>query len=64
MINTDSLGLVGGLIKSSLSLFTSNISNISNGKTLKWGFFMPFSNGFKFIHDLVCAEKVRVKFFN
>lgn len=61
LLNTDSLGLCGGLLKSSQTLISSNLSNCTSGKTLKWGFFVPSGSGFKFLHDLFASEKVHLR---
>ncbi|KAF7281482.1 hypothetical protein GWI33_004728 [Rhynchophorus ferrugineus] len=59
LINNDKYGLPGGLLKSAKDLFDANIKNICDGKTVRWGYFVPSSTGFQFVNDLICREKIR-----
>lgn len=57
--NSDTHGLLPGLAASIKDLAFSNLPRIIDGKTVRWGFFMPCGNGLKFVSKLVTEEKVR-----
>lgn len=58
LVNNDNYGLTFGLLKSAKDLFEANITNICNGKTVRWGYFVPSNFGFQFLHRLVCEGKI------
>lgn len=58
LINNDKYGLLGGLLTSAGNFLEANATRICSGKTVRWGYFIPSSSGFRFIHDLICDGKV------
>lgn len=56
MLNTDKLGILGGLAASAAQLLKPRIEK---GKNVRWGFFVPSGDGFKFIDRLVKKGQVR-----
>lgn len=60
LVNTDKYGLVGGLVQSANDLLEANLSRFQEGSRVKWGFFIPSTEGFKLIDDLVTKEKVNL----
>lgn len=59
LVNNDKYGLLGGLVTSASNLLESNATRILSGKTVRWGYFVPSNTGFRFIHNLICQDKVR-----
>lgn len=55
MINTDKYGLLAGLTVSARDLL---LPRVYGGKSVRWGFFAPSGDGFKFIDRLVKNGKV------
>lgn len=58
LINTDKYGLVGGLAASMNELVSANLTKCVDGKSMRWGFFVPSSDGLKFIDRLVRNKQV------
>lgn len=44
---------------SGLDLLRSNITNVFDGRSVRWAFFAPSKNAMKFIDKLVREQKVR-----
>ncbi|CAH1391679.1 unnamed protein product [Nezara viridula] len=61
--NTDSFGLLGGLIKNASDLLTYNLSSnvLAKGCTVRWGFFAPLGMGMTEIGQLVKTEQIKPK---
>lgn len=55
MLNTDKYGILSGLALSARDLL---VPRITAGKNIRWGFFIPSGDGFKFIDELVKDGKV------
>lgn len=58
LLNTDSYGLIPGLLQSANQLVSANLSKFQNGSSVKWGFFVPSQSGFKFVNELIVQGKV------
>ncbi|KAK5646157.1 hypothetical protein RI129_004621 [Pyrocoelia pectoralis] len=58
LINTDSHGLVYGLVSSAYDLLSANIKKCSSGQSVRWGFFNPSEKGLQFINDLLQNNQV------
>ncbi|KAF2902857.1 hypothetical protein ILUMI_03332 [Ignelater luminosus] len=58
LINTDKYGLVGGLAASMNELVGANLTKCLDGKSMRWGFFVPSSDGLKFIDGLVRNKQI------
>jgi NADPH:quinone reductase-like Zn-dependent oxidoreductase len=59
LINTDKFGLVGGLLSSANTFLKDNLKPPGEKKCVMWGFFLPSSSGFQFIHKLISNGKIR-----
>nr|CAI5830303.1 unnamed protein product [Callosobruchus analis] len=57
--NTDKQGLFAGLAISAKDFLKSNIDSCQKGSQVRWGFFVPSADGFKFLHDLISKEKIK-----
>ncbi|CAH0560425.1 unnamed protein product [Brassicogethes aeneus] len=57
LVNTDKSGLLCGFAESAKSLFETNLSK--GGKQWKWGFFVPSSDGFRFINNLIQKGQIK-----
>lgn len=59
--NTDSLGLIPGLIQNAVDLVKSNLQSgeLSKTKTIRWGFFMPIPYAVKEINKFI--ERGQIK---
>merc|ERR1712071_576861 len=57
--NFDENGIVGGMLKSGMSLLCSNSSALLEGKTLRWGFFIPSATALTKMRDLASNNKLR-----
>lgn len=55
MLNTDKYGVLSGLAVSARELL---LPRMTAGKNIRWGFFIPSGDGFKFIDELVQSGKV------
>lgn len=60
--NTDTYGLLGGLAASLGNLVSSNTAMVPDRKSVRWGFFVPSSDGLKFVDGLIKAGKVSFTF--
>lgn len=58
--NTESYGLLGGLVASVGDLVSTNAPKLPDGKSVRWGFFVPSSDGLKFVDRLIKSGKVRI----
>lgn len=58
--NFDEHGMIGGVVKSGIDLLATNSSAILEGKTLRWGYFIPSSSGFTKLVDLFQQKKVNL----
>jgi hypothetical protein len=58
LLNTDKFGLVGGLLSSANTFLKDNLKPPGEKKCVMWGFFLPSSSGFQFIHKLISNGKV------
>jgi len=58
LVNTDKYGLVGGLAASMGNLFNANIRKCTDGKSVRWGFFVPSNDGLKFIDRLIKNKQI------
>ncbi|XP_069694032.1 reticulon-4-interacting protein 1 homolog, mitochondrial isoform X2 [Periplaneta americana] len=58
--NVDEYGLIMGMMKNSVDLFTTNVKTgvTSKSSTLRWGFFLPLSEAIKEITSLVEEGKI------
>ncbi|CAG9857506.1 unnamed protein product [Phyllotreta striolata] len=59
LLNADNHGLFEGFLRSSCDLLGSNLDRLQTGSTVKWGFFVPSAEGFKFINELIVNQKIR-----
>ncbi|CAG9767665.1 unnamed protein product [Ceutorhynchus assimilis] len=59
LVNNDKYGLCTGLLTSARNLIESNATRICEGKTVRWGYFVPSNTAFKFINELICEEKIK-----
>lgn len=59
MLNTDKYGVFGGLAVSARELL---LPRLTKGKNVRWGFFLPSGDGFKFVDGLVKSGQVLILF--
>ncbi|XP_025829567.1 reticulon-4-interacting protein 1 homolog, mitochondrial-like isoform X2 [Agrilus planipennis] len=59
LVNTDEQGLILGLTTSAGNLLSSNIFSILEGRSIRWGFFVPSTSGFQFIDKLVKRQRIK-----
>jgi len=57
--NFDNNGLLGGILKTGMDLMSNNTSALMEGKTMRWGFFMPNPCALKKMSSLANDSKVR-----
>lgn len=60
--NTDSYGLLGGMLKNAYDLVVPNILSgaVFKGSTIRWGTFMPLEGGVKELAKLAEEKKITV----
>ena len=59
--NIDSYGIIGGIFRTGLDLLVQNSTPIVEGKTLRWGFFVPNSVALSQLCYLIRDVKVSIK---
>ncbi|KAJ8972799.1 hypothetical protein NQ314_000035 [Rhamnusium bicolor] len=59
LLNTDKYGLMAGLVYSANNLLEANLNRFGRGSIVKWAFFVPSHQGFEFINELICSEKIK-----
>ncbi|KAJ8920869.1 hypothetical protein NQ315_015662 [Exocentrus adspersus] len=59
LTNTDRYGVLGGLVYSLNNLLEANVGSQSAGGSVRWGFFVPCSNGFEFIDNIIKSGKIK-----
>ncbi|CAH1960537.1 unnamed protein product [Acanthoscelides obtectus] len=57
LTNTDKQGLLAGLAVSARDFVKSKIDSCQKGSQVKWRFFVPSADGFKFVHDLISKKR-------
>lgn len=57
--NFDNNGILGGILKNGMDLMCNNSSALLQGKTLRWGFFMPSSSALAKMCDLATNYEVQ-----
>lgn len=64
--NTDSYGMVAGMIKNAYDLVVPNVLSgaLFKGSTIRWGAFMPIENGIKELVQLAEEKKIIVPLDN
>lgn len=60
--NTDSYGLVGGMVKNAIDLVVPNVLSgaIFKGSSIRWGTFLPIEQGVKELAQLAEEKKILV----
>lgn len=58
MKNTDKYGLMQGLAVSAVDLLRPNIQGVCDGKSWRWGFFIPSEAGLKSVDDLIHRKMI------
>lgn len=58
--NTDSYGLLGGMVKNAFDLVVPNVLSgaVFKGSSIRWGTFLPMENGVKELAQLVEEKKI------
>ena len=56
--NMDAHGIVAGLFRTGIDLLVQNSTPIMEGKTMRWGFFVPSSTALNKICSLIRDHKV------
>jgi|ERR1712137_55258 len=57
--NFDNNGLLGGILKTGMDLMSNNTSALMEGKTMRWGFFMPNPCALKKMSSLANDSKLK-----
>lgn len=59
MRNTDSSGIIPGLVESARDVFCKNVRSVQDGKVYKWAFYMPNPKALQEICKLVSKGMIR-----